>query len=460
MQKLFLDTANLDLECVNLGINQEILMENAASGVENIIREKLEKNSKILVVCGTGNNAADGLCLARRISGDYDVSILLVSENLNKMAKFQLEILEKVGVKKTTEIYGFDCYVDAIFGSGLNRDLDDKVKDIIFKINSIPAFKIAIDIPTGINKFGQVIDKQTVFKSDITVAMGTLKLGFYLDVAKDFVGEVRVANLGVSRIKFEKTTNYFLLENNDIKLPLRDKFNVNKGDFGHLYVISGDMEGAGILAALAANALGAGLVSLVSDKRLFNLPYQLMQKSSLKNAKFVVAGPGLGEKNINLDELTNKICVIDADLCYKKNIINLLKNNPNLVITPHPKEFSSLLRLANIADVSVSEIQDNRFKFAKIWSEKFDSVLVLKGANTIIAKNGYLYICDLGNQALAKGGSGDVLAGFIGAFLTQNYSILDASINGVLAHALSLNNFSKNSYSLTPLDIIEGVKCL
>ena len=108
----------------------------------------------------------------------------------------------------------------------------------------------------------------------------------------------------------------------------------------------------------------------------------------------------------------------------------------------------------------MSELQERRFKFARAWSEKFSGVLVLKGANTLIAQAGIIYVCDKGSAALAKGGSGDVLAGLIGGLLAQGYSPLQASICGVLAHALAARAFAKNSYALNPLDLIEEVKWL
>ena len=213
------------------------------------------------------------------------------------------------------------------------------------------------------------------------------------------------------------------------------------------------------MAALAAHAIGSGLVSVVSDEPL-NLSPILMQKSSFEHARVVVCGCGLGERKIDLAALRDKSCVIDADLCYKREILSLLNANSNLIITPHPKEFCSLLKIAGIADLSVSELQERRFGLARAWSEKFSGVLVLKGANTLIAQEGIIYVCDKGSAALAKGGSGDVLAGLIGGLLAQNYSPLQASICGVLAHALAARAFAKNSYALNPFDLIEEVKWL
>ncbi|QKF63984.1 bifunctional ADP-dependent NAD(P)H-hydrate dehydratase/NAD(P)H-hydrate epimerase [Campylobacter corcagiensis] len=461
MKNLYLSSAKFDENLTQYyGLNEAILMENAANAIENLVRKKLTKGSRLLVISGGGNNGADGLCVARKLAGDYEVSVMLVSDKLNDMAKFQLNILKKLGVDfifSYKEEFKFDCFIDAIFGSGFHGELSNEIVEILDTLNSQKGLKIAVDIPTGIDKFGGV--KSVAFVADYTVTMGALKLGLFGDLAKDFVGKIKVANLGVSKTKFQSEKSpFYLLEKSDLTLPNRTKQNTNKGDFGHLYIASGEMSGASIMAGLAANAFGTGLVSLVSSEYILNLPPFLMQKSSFKDAKCVVIGPGLGDAKFDLKELTNKKVVIDADLCYRSEILEIL--DENFVITPHPKEFVSLLKLANIADISVSDLQFNRFKYAQIWSEKFRSVLVLKGANTIIVQNEKLFVSNFGSPALSKGGSGDVLAGMIGALLAQNYSVLNASISSVIAHGLAAQKFRANLYGLNPLDIIEELKWL
>ncbi|WP_297943640.1 NAD(P)H-hydrate dehydratase [uncultured Campylobacter sp.] len=355
------------------------------------------------------------------------------------------------------EIINADCIIDGIFGSGLNKPISAEICEILSLANSAKSLKIAVDIPSGIDKLGRILGG--AFCADLTITMGALKLALFSDGAKDYVGRIKVANLGISRSNFERGSEYFLLQKSDLKLPLRRKQNTNKGDFGHTYVVSGQMSGAAQMAALAAHAIGSGLVSVVSEGPL-NLSPILMQKSSFDAARVVVCGCGLGERKVDLAALRDKSCVIDADLCYKREILSLLNANSNLILTPHPKEFCSLLRIVGIADLSVSELQERRFELAQAWSDKFSGVLVLKGANTLIAQEGIIYVCDNGSAALAKGGSGDVLAGLIGGLLAQGYSPLQASICGVLAHALAARAFAKNSYALNPLDLIEEVKWL
>ena len=546
MKKIFFSTEGLDARAsAKFGLSEQILMENAAGRIEGEIRKRLKKGSRVLALCGGGNNGADAMAALRKLSGDFSCTALCVLKNRSAAGKFQadaaqaadvkfidiasakddcghvegasskdacahesvggfslkdaseprgeLESLsgadisdsgDKLSTKFTStkfeivargdecsdlgsecgelsilrdEITSADCIIDGIFGSGLNKALSSEICEILSLANSAKSLKIAVDIPSGIDKNGRVLGG--AFCADLTIAMGALKLALFSDGAKDYVGRIKVANLGISRQNFEGRSEYFLLQKSDLKLPLRRKQNTNKGDFGHTYVVSGQMSGAAQMAALAAHAIGSGLVSVVSDEPL-NLSPILMQKSSFDAARVVVCGCGFGERKIDLAALRDKSCVIDADLCYKREILSLLNANSNLIITPHPKEFCSLLKIAGIADLSVSELQERRFELARAWSEKFSGVLVLKGANTLIAQAGIIYVCDKGSAALAKGGSGDVLAGLIGGLLAQSYSPLQASICGVLAHALAARAFAKNSYALNPLDLIEEVKWL
>jgi hydroxyethylthiazole kinase-like uncharacterized protein yjeF len=153
--------------------------------------------------------------------------------------------------------------------------------------------------------------------------------------------------------------------------------------------------------------------------------------------------------------------VIDASLCHNAMIKEIVESKKEIVLTPHPKEFSSILKLTCNEEVDTQKIQQNRFGYAKLFSQKFPHiVLVLKGANTIIAHENKLYINAFGTQALAKGGSGDVLSGMIGALIAQGYTPRDASISASLAQALVAKKLTCNNFSLTPLDLCKGLKWL
>lgn len=460
MKKIFKNSQFFDKRAISeFGFSELILQENASRKIADLVRKKLKLNSKILFLCGAGNNGADAIAASRMLQGDYNCKILLLFQKCNKNVKTQLNMAQKVGVKVTSQLEAnkFDCIVDGIFGVGLSRDLDEKIIKIIKSVNKAKALKIAVDLPSGLDLYGN--PKPICFAADYTVTMGVLKLGLFSDLAKDFVGKIKLANLGLSSDIFAHESEDYLLEFNDLKLPKRDLQNVNKGNFGHAFIFLGDMKGAAQMSALAALNMGVGRVSLVG-KKFKKLDKQIMLKNNFKNAEVIAVGMGLGQKNPNYKELINKKLVIDADMFYKKEIVEFL-NNKNTIITPHPKEFASLIKMLNFEKkADIDFVQKNRFELARKFSKKFPCTLVLKGANTIISQNGILYINPLGTNKLSVGGSGDVLVGIILAYLAQGFTPLNAAINGVLAHAKTAFNYKSNDYSFTPNDMIRGLKCL
>ncbi|WP_103604085.1 NAD(P)H-hydrate dehydratase [Campylobacter concisus] len=464
MKNLYLDTRVLDERASEkIKLSEELLMENAAAAVANFIRKKFKKGMRVLGICGGGNNGADVLCTLRMLEGEFECEFILVSQNLKPLASKQLERAKLANVHESHDIdislKETNCVIDGLFGSGLNRNLDEKHIELISKINTSLAYIIACDVPSGLSSDGKVLG--SCVKADITITMGARKLGLYSDAAKDFVGKIKVADLGISAQNYECESDYHLLEKRDLILPNRKNQCVNKGDFGHAFIISGEHIGASKLCAKAAFTFGAGLVSVIAEQGL-NLPTHIMQVSKISEKMNAGAvGMGLGKKGVEELEVQNlkgKKLVLDADIFYSPKVLDLLSGN--CVLTPHPKEFCSLLKICKMADIDVQTLQENRHAYAKAWSEKFNAVLVLKGANTIIAKGGQIYIMTYGKNILAKGGSGDVLSGLVLALLAQGYDPLDAAISATLAHALSLKNFKKSSYALSPTDIIKGVKCL
>jgi hydroxyethylthiazole kinase-like uncharacterized protein yjeF len=460
MKAVFKEVYSLDKRCYSLGMSEDVLMENAALKMYNEIKNR--KINSVCIIAGPGNNGGDGIALARMLLGEVDVDLFLPLGVKSQMAKLQLQRYQNFGGKyfefeiDKSKIREYDCYVDAIFGSGLKRDLDSKINSIIKNINKKDGFKLACDIPTGLDDNGN--KKGVVFKADVTITMGAAKLSLYADNAKDYVGDIKVANLGVSFKNYINKSDFFILEKKDMILPIRDKKTSHKGSYGHLGVLVGEKEGAGIISALAAINFGAGLVTAVTKEKI-NIPYEIMHASSIGNYSAIAFGMGMG--NFYDDEL-EKICklniakVVDADMFYKKEILFCLENK-KLVLTPHPKEFSSLLKICKIGEYDVNSIQNNRFELAMQFSKKYPNiVLLLKGSNTIIAYKNKLYINPYGTQALAKGGSGDVLAGMIGALLAQGYHPLKAAITATLAHSFA-GDIHPN-FSLTPLKLIYNLE--
>lgn len=444
-------------------LSEDILMENAAMALERAVLQNASLGAKVIILCGSGDNGGDGYALARRLIGRFRVLVFEMKLAKSPMCQLQKERAKKVGVViKTWEDNHkdlecdvlIDCVVGSAFKGGLEPFLDFE------SLSQKARFKIACDIPSGIDSKGRV-DKGA-FKADTTISMGAIKSCLLSDRAKDYVGELKVGHLGVFNQIYEIPTDTFLLEKSDLKLPLRDRKNAHKGDYGHAHVLLGKHSGAGLLSALSALSFGSGVVSvqaLECEITSNNKPLELVFCENFPNLLSAFA-LGMGLENIPKDFkkwLELAPCVLDAGVFYHKEVLQALEKE--VILTPHPKEFLSLLKLVGI-NISMLELLDNKLEIARDFSQKYPKVvLLLKGANTLIAHQGRTFINNLGSVALAKAGSGDVLAGLIVSLLSQNYTPLDATINASLAHALAGLEF-KNNYALTPLDLIEKIKRL
>ena len=459
------------------------------------------------------------------------VAVLEVFPPKSQACMRQAERARSAGVpvirnfSRTDFIKNYHVIVDCIFGSGFHGPLNDKIEKLIAALNKADCSKIACDVPSGIDSKGC---GTTAFCADITVYMGALKTALFSDFAKNHTGKIITAPLGIPSSLFEsggksgknakaaelaqisataepvepaafgsEMPAAFLLEASDMRLPERFLPSVHKGDFGHAAVYTGEKPGAGIIAACAAFRCGAGLVSLVSPAGQsapavkagqnalppYAIPPYLMQSADLpEKTSAVAAGMGFGRNDdwgaaeraaalcALLNERRSLPCVLDADLFYCAEIKQLLKARPSgLVLTPHPKEFQSLLSLCGLANISVEQIVKNRLELVKDFcSAHPGAVLLLKGANMTIGfcpeksgkktgRKNEVYINTFGMPCLAKGGSGDVLAGLVCAFLAQKYEPLDAAIQGSLLLAAS-SRLQKSSYSSTPFTLIQSLE--
>ena len=278
------------------------------------------------------------------------------------------------------------------------------------------------------------------------------------DSMKDQLGEI-----SCSRPEYYVNGNLRLLQESDLRLPIRVVQNVNKGSFGYVSVVMGEKPGAGIIAASAAFAFGAGLVTLVCPGRPVCCPYELMDSPVPPAATNALAlGMGLGVPPTGvlawLDAHPDAACVFDADILKYKGIKELILRRKKVVLTPHPKEFATLLGLCGLGEYDVPYIAEHRFELVRRFCATFpQAVLLLKGANSLIAQGVKVSVNTLGSSCLAKGGSGDVLAGLVAALLAQGYGAYDAAVSGSLAHALASRRV-KCSYGMTPFELIEHVK--
>ncbi len=445
------------------GISEEILMENAARGVYEFLRENGFLSKKTLVVTGGGNNGADGLALARMLPC---CSVFTVQEPKSELYKLQLERATKLGVTFVSDTNGFELIIDALIGSGASKELQGELKELVETINAQSGIKVAIDIPSGARDgMGK---NETVFCADYTVTLGAHKESLLQDYAKEFVGKIELKELGLASEKYNDgfAPSSYLLEKSDLEPPIRTKKNCNKGDFGHLCIVSGEMIGASVIAAKASLRFGAGLVTIVErDTVPIGEPQIMVRNSFPSGANTLLIGQGLGsaydESEILSFVANADRCVLDADIFKKSCVKDILALDKKIVLTPHPKEFVSLLKIAMDIDASVDDIQRDRFGFARNFCLAFkNTMLVLKGANTLIAENDKIYIMPYGSAVLAKGGSGDALAGVIAALLAQGYEPLAAATNGTLAIAVAAAKYEGANYSMTIDDLINGLKWL
>ena len=241
----------------------------------------------MIVFCGRGNNGGDGYALSRRIFGKVkNVLVVSFGEPATEEAALQKKMCLSVGVRITgaeewsgivqdsLNLSSFDVIVDCIFGTGFHGVLPQDAKSALEWANVQPAVRVACDVPSGM-----------CFAADKTVTMGALKKILYEDRSKDFVGEIVTAGLGISSEIFESCAapDAYIIEENDVKLPLRTKKSVHKGDFGHVCVVLGEKAGAGIIAGTAALRFGAGFATVLQNEfsaRNFALSPELMVSAS------------------------------------------------------------------------------------------------------------------------------------------------------------------------------------
>ena len=442
-----------------LGIPSILLMEHAAFGLAKHCLEFLADkiNPKVLIVCGPGNNGGDGLALARILQ--------------NKGV--ETKVIQDV----EPGIEDYDLVVDALFGTGLTRNVEGKFKKLIEAINRYAKYVISVDIPSGVySDTGQIMGQ--VIKANETVTFAHPKIGLYVYPGAEFAGKIHIEDIGIppSLIDRVETKAQILTdEEANALLPVRgqrcSKQRTNKGDFGKVLVFAGsnEMPGAAALACSAAYMVGCGLVNACVMQNVAMVIHHWQRevvtrivpgkngmycKESLNNltedinsAGAIVIGPGIGRSD-DVTEFVHELLkiaasteakvplVLDADALFAvSENTDILKNlKAPCVITPHPGEMSRLIKLP------VSEVLNNMIDVAVKFSKEFNVVTLLKDAHTIIANpDGKYNINTTGCSALSKAGTGDVLTGMIAGFIAQNrlYKNLDvfsASILGAYFH--------------------------
>ena len=479
MEKIFDSVRELDRRAEErFNLKNGTLMEHAARGMaEHILRSFLARQTAVQpspsgylpkdmalsglpyvqIVCGTGDNGGDGYALARLLADTCTVRVVAVREPKSPLCKLQRERLELLGIPVHTELTEqSDILVDAIFGTGIRGTLDEHTVALIKQLNTIQGYKFACDIPSGLNECG--IPSPVAFRADETCTMGALKTALYADSAKDYTGSIHVIHLGLPRRCYETDTDIFLLSAADMQLPRRTIQNTHKMSYGHGVFYCGEKTGACVLAATAALHFGIGLVSILGTPIMTALPDFMYTTTLPETFSTLLLGSGLGRSSdiqaralsvLAEEQVQKNPLTLDADILHNEEIPALLPQLAQPILTPHPKEFQSLLAHSGLAHISVTEIQEKRFTYLRLFCHAFPhAVVVLKGAYPLIGCGQQIFVNPLGSNALAKAGTGDVLAGMITALAAQGYPLLTAACTASLAHAEAAKRLHTD-YALT-----------
>lgn len=461
-----------------VGMPSLVLMEKAAMSVAAVLTEREPKDSRILAVCGTGNNGGDGIAVVRilhEMGYSTAVTVLGQPEHMTDETKKQLEIAVgcQVPILPLTSITDgqFDVMLDGIFGIGLSRDVEDLYGQVIGDMNDSGARIYALDIPSGIHAgTGHVM--KTAVQAVCTITFGVNKRGLVLYPGCTYAGDVIVADIGFPETSVASVQPaLYCYEPADLykELPVRQAHS-HKGTFGKVLIVAGSetMSGACYLAAKAAYRTGAGLVRVVSTENNRNvllaaLPEILFSTreeiaDGISWADAVVIGPGLGLTE-DATDLVNYVLenspvptVLDGDairLCGQ--ITDTLTDN--FILTPHVKEMSYL------TGMSVGELQQDIVGTTADTAEQFGCILAQKDARTVVSDGTECYINLSGNNGMATGGSGDVLAGMIGGLLGQGMEPFAAAKLGVYLHGFAgdVQAVKKGCYSLMASDLLDGI---
>ncbi|KJS01122.1 MAG: hypothetical protein VR65_10555 [Desulfobulbaceae bacterium BRH_c16a] len=493
-----LEMQNLDRSATEeYGIPSIVLMENAGLGTVKMIERELGscENTFALIFVGPGNNGGDGLVIGRHLHqrGCQPVFFFLVNpDKFRGDTAVNLQIIKKLRLPfhvidnpkrvetipillKQFETRGLPCFalVDAIFGIGLNREVTGHFADTINLINTsgfahrVPI--VSVDTPSGIDSdTGKVLG--TCIRADYTATYCCAKPGHFIHGSSEWTGKLEIVDIGIPPEAIQRaglTTELATIDTfKKISRSLQRTKSAHKGTHGHLLILAGSpgKSGAAILTGKGALRSGAGLVSLCAPQDLNNIFETTLVEAmtiplshstqflsiadwpiiepALQGKQAVVIGPGIGRDEQTAELVMHIYKTVQGPVLLDADALNILAENRadlNMpggprIFTPHPGE------LARLLDKSAADIQDNRIDAATLGLDLFrndthETVLVLKGAGTIIASSdGTTIINTTGNPGMATGGMGDVLCGVIGALLCQGLSPLNATVAGVFLH--------------------------
>ncbi|MFC1477751.1 NAD(P)H-hydrate dehydratase [candidate division KSB1 bacterium] len=473
---------NIDKRTIeNIGIPGSTLMERAGLEVVDAVLDIFGsvQDKTVIVFCGKGNNGGDGLVIARemkRQGADVKVVIFGKSDTFPDDTKNNYDILRRMKAKidfiaSESRLKAIpdkaDIIVDALLGTGIRGEVTGILREAVRKINSMDGFIVSVDIPSGLNTDTGTFVGDCV-GADLTVTMGLLKRGLLLHPGNLLAGDIVLADIGFPErgISPEKVRTFYI-EQDDVFafLPQRLPY-YHKGDCGKILIIGGSpgMTGAAALTASGALRAGAGMTLLGIPRGLNTILEQKLTETmtlplpetedgtlslgaesaildALVWADVLAIGPGMG-RNEETAELTQSIVkqaevpvVIDADglFALAKNTGILRNRKYNTIITPHVGEFC---RMIHKDDVNAVEL--DRLEVLRKYSRRWQSVILLKGAPTLIAgKNSEIFFNATGNAGMATAGSGDVLTGIVAAMIGQELDLTAAGFTGAYMHGLA-----------------------
>lgn len=479
-----------------VGIPSLVLMERAAFSVVMALEKRYGRQQRVLCVCGTGNNGADGVAVARILherGQESAVYIPVESEHSTEEWKRQIEIAEYLGIPILRENVNWKEYsvlVDALFGIGLSREVRGDYQKVIKEMNDSGVSILAVDIPSGIcSSSGKVLGDAV--KADLTVTFGLKKTGLAYFPGAFYAGEVLVENPGFPKEVVDKCKiGFYTYTREELRgLPKRSR-DGNKGTFGKVTVIAGTkgMAGAAYFSAMAVYRMGAGLVRICTCEENRNIlqtkiPEAVLSvytkdtvrecvREAMEWADVVAAGPGLGQSETAeeivecvLDyagENSKKPIVLDADglNLFAKMEYPSEKLAGNFIFTPHLGEFSRL------SHCSIAEIKENLEQKVRDYTKKYPVCLVCKDARTAVAsykkedkKEWSMYLNLSGCSGMGTGGSGDVLTGVIAGMLAMGLSRQKAAEMGVYFHGLAGEKAAAKvgEHALCASDILDGI---
>lgn len=473
----------IDQAAIAAGIAGYKLMNRAGEAAFAALRRRWPKAQRLLVCCGGGNNGGDGYVLARmaRQAGlQVNVLGMLPIDALKGDAKqAAAAYLEQGGSFRLFDEYSSlhgecDLIVDALLGTGLQREVTGLWQQMIEGINAHGAPVFALDIPSGLHADTGAVMGVAV-RAAITITFIALKQGLFTGEGPEYCGQLELTDLGVPASvtqQFEPSAKRITQGDLSIRLPPRPRY-AHKGLYGHVLVIGGNqgMPGAARMSAHAALRVGAGLVSVAthpSHAAVLNLTrpelmvHAVQQAEQLapllKRATVVAAGPGLGQDDWAQEFLRAALesslpLVIDAD--GLNLLAQLSHRRADWILTPHPGEAGRLL------GISTTAVQSDRFNAVHALVARYGGVAILKGNGTLICDGQRVSLCDAGNPGMASGGMGDVLTGVIAGFLAQGLNLFDAARLGVFAHARAGDLAArKGQRGLLALDLMPHLRAL